>query len=1429
MMRISFFYSLLRTAILAVLWSCVAWAMAQVPKSGGIYHLRVLQDKAYLAAGNANAAPLSFSTHGESNTAWRFTEISTGVWHITTADQTSAFEGTSGTVLMTSASAEDKSQQWKIKAISSTPLIFALTSASGNGKVLVRKDENVALVSEGNATPLLFYLEEVKALDPNAPVDKGYYTFTNVASRMRLDNNESFEKNSRILARTADDKRDAQVWQVLRVGESYVLYSPFYKHAIDLALGGPKDPLQWTLDLNNPNQRIVLVPVQGKEGVYRLQAENSPYYICITAEADVSLTPLPDKTTEFRIAPSSLRPSKSGERAWEDEAVFGINKEEAHAAFMPYASTEALKADARYERPWLTPTRAKFLDLNGEWDFSYAPDARKRDTAFVKDNFDSSQWEKITVPSCWEMKGYDQPLYINVDYIFENNPPFIRLRREYKGKVDENPVGSYRRTFNLPAGWEQERVFLHFDGIYSAAYVWVNGKYVGYTEGPNTDSEFDVTQYVRKGNNNVSVQVIRWSDGSYLEGQDMFHMSGIHRDVYLYATPRTFVRDHYITSHLISSAGYKSGAMTVRLDVDNRDAQAAQKQLVLTLLDPQGQEVVKREQSVILPAGKKSSAVNFANIALTGLKLWTAETPHLYTLIVSQRNDKGQEEMVFATKYGFRHVEIKDQLVKINGQRVMFKGVNTQDTHPVEGRTMDVATMLRDVELMKQANINTVRTSHYPRAAKMYAMFDYYGLYCMDEADIECHKDWSQHGESSSTAITNRSEWLPAYKDRATRMVLRDRNFPSIIFWSLGNESGGGSNFKPTYDAVRALDNRPIHYEGSTRRGNHNSTDIYSTMYPKLGSVRSQANYNAPNQPYFMCEYAHAMGNSVGNLREYWDILESSRCGIGGCIWDWVDQSIYDPQLLKAGKKQLTTGYDYPGPHQGNFVCNGLVDAERQWTPELTEVKKVYQYVKFSNFDVRNKRFALHNQYAFRSLDDFELRYTLLRNGEEIETGSIELPPMPSGTQRSIAVPYRSSIGDGADYHLNLALCLKAETPWAEAGYPIATEQFRLAERDDLPAVKATPGAPSLKVEQVAGTRTLRVSNANVDLIFNTTTSQLISWKYKDTPILSPNGGPQFDTFRWIENETPYNSHKKVYDTNNELSPAKPTVTQSADGQRVTVTATRKGLADNTLTWNIYANGIVELATEFLPNPSDKLRRLGVEMFFDKAFTDYQYTARGPWENYVDRCEGSFFGSYTSTVAQSLVPYSRTQSQGNHMGLRTLRLSDGHGAVLRIETEGQVDFSYLPYSDRELLSVQHYWELGKSRHNVAHFDAYQEGVGNGSCGPGTIAEYKCPQDGSFSYKLRFSPEGRLLTGIDRSTATLRDIRISNQGGLLTVSGQLEEFSRLALLDLGGSTQLSQSIAAPSSASFSTTHLVPGAYLLRLIRPNGTGATIKVLL
>ncbi len=611
--------------------------------------------------------------------------------------------------------------------------------------------------------------------------------------------------------------------------------------------------------------------------------------------------------------------------AWtSNPSKFEDHKEAAHTTFLPYPSTDQLRADAtHYDAPWLPTdeTRSLVRSLNSsenskEWQFCYVKGTTSGPAAseFYAKDFEqspyyvASQWRPIRVPLSWEMAGYGRPVYTNIGYPFEYNPPKAVASRSETNETDNNATGFYRRQFTLDESWRDKRVFLHFDGVYSAAAVWVDGNYVGYSQGSNTDAEFDITAAlekqadgtIRTGSSaddvhQLSVRVYRWCDGSYLEGQDMWHLSGIHRDVYLVATPKVFVADHVITTDNMA-ADATSGTMQVALTIDNRDRVAdVNKTIAVTLSDKEGNVVATG--TAAYQSKQDNNGRQTLNVSLPGLKglhPWSAESPYLYNVTVSQRAADGTEEMAFNTKYGFRTISLtkNPHVVYVNGQRVFFKGVNTQDTHPEYGRAIDVETMMKDLTMMKQANVNTVRTSHYPRQPKMYAMMDALGFYVMDEADVECHYDWIWGWRHLTKRLTSDGNWTAQYVDRNVRMVARDRNHPCVTFWSLGNESGSGLNFEKAYAAVKALDGRPIHYEGTTNWGNAATSDLYSNMYPTVDYVASNKD-GVKDRPYFICEYAHAMGQAVGNLKDYWEAIESSTGIIGGCIWDWVDQAIY--------------------------------------------------------------------------------------------------------------------------------------------------------------------------------------------------------------------------------------------------------------------------------------------------------------------------------------------------------------------------------------------------------------------------------------------------------------------------------------------------------------------------------------------------------
>ena len=1273
-----------------------------------------------------------------------------------------------------------------------------------------------------------------------------YYTITHAATGRVLNNRGNVNNDAYIYADpAAETTLESRTWQLRRQSGSvswYQLYNPYAGKALDMALGGVKRPLQWNSSFANVNQQLTIVAKDAVQGLYQLLCtdnDGTTYTLVVNgADAKMSLEPTEENSlfTFTEVFPEDVPvPDYT-----EDETTYEENKEVGHATYMPYATTEAMRADVRYQQPWLEPDGARYLSLNGTWKLNYveSPDECPG-KEFWGDAADVSKWDDIEVPSCLEMKGYGKPYYVNVEYPFKDNPPYITMKDNLP-----KPVASYRRTFTLPEGWKTMRTYLHFDGIYSAAYVWVNGKYVGYTQGANNDAEFDLTKVVRTGQNNISVQVFRWSDGSYLEGQDMWHMSGIHRDVYLYATPKVHVADHYITSSLDAASAYQAGSMNVQLTLDNRDAVATTKQVAVRLFGPDGKLVKEQTATISLATTEQTKTTDILFDALSGLQLWSAEQPTLYTVEVAQLDADGREEQVFATKYGFRHIEIKENKVYINGELVLFKGANLQDTHPVTGRTVDVETMENDIILFKQSNMNTLRTSHYPRQAKMNAMMDYYGLYCMDEADVECHKNWEDHGWDGR-GITDKESWRGQFVDRNVRMVLRDRNFPSVIFWSLGNESNGGANFTHAYNAVRKLDNRIIHYEGATRAGT-SPTDLFSVMYPSIDECNKDANGNNRQQPYFMCEYAHAMGNAVGNLQEYWDIIENSKYGIGGCIWDWCDQSIYDAEDIKQGTLTVTevegvpvphaeglnkyrTGYDYPGPHQGNFVNNGLLTADRAWSPELTEVKRVYQYIKFVKFDKDSRTLTLKNDYDFITLEGFNLYYLLQFNGYKKQQGTVALPAIKPGETTTVTIPYTLIIEVEGEQLLNLEVRLAKATTWAPAGYPIATEQYTLTERvAQFSAVDR--GTSPLTLTQEGTDRV--IATAEGTGVRFSGNGGLVSWTYQGTEYLER--GPEYSNYRWVENDGPTEGYNNYGSDHGITSKRLVSATLSADGHTATVIAEGTGRnCDYTFTYTIHSNGVVQLDAQYTAK-ANNLRRIGFDMAFVEDYDQVEYYARGPWENYIDRHSGSPIGRYRTTVADMFEPYPKPQSMGNREALRDLTLytTDASGRTgFRIETRGQVSFSVLNYTDTQLKDANHTWELQRNGATCAHFDYVQRGLGNGSCGKGTgtIGAYQVPSSGTYQHSLRFIPLAEYKGDASVSSAVADDFRVQYDAAsdAIRCTGHFAEGTTATLYNMGG-LMLSTATASDGTITLPAGRAPHGSYLV-VITTADTSYAYKIVL
>ncbi|MBT8299141.1 MAG: DUF4981 domain-containing protein, partial [Maribacter sp.] len=779
----------------------------------------------------------------------------------------------------------------------------------------------------------------------------------------------------------------------------------------------------------------------------------------------------------FLIATTSLLGQET-KLDWENPEVFGINKLPPHAYFIPFQNKEsALSFD--------NSVSDRYQLLNGYWDFKFLNNPDDTPEGFYTLEYDISAWDSIPVPSNWQMEGHGIPIYANISMPFETNPPFV----PHEG----NETGLYRHSFNIDTSWSQDKIILAFDGVQSAFYLWVNGMKVGYSEGSMTTAEFNVSPYIKAGENTLALQVIRWSDGSYLENQDFWRLSGVYRDVYLYRKPKTNFNDFQVVTDLDDN--YYNA--TLSLNIQLEDASAIYEGSVqFLLLDEAGQEILN-----------ETSAFEQANIRVNfpvqNPKKWTAETPNLYTLVMNLKADNGSLESI-AKKIGFRKVEIKNGQVLINGVAPLFKGVNRHEFDPYKGRALDEASMIRDVKMMKQYNFNAVRTSHYPNQTRWYELCDEYGLYVMDEANLESHDLWMNYNRSP----VKYPEWKDAIVARGVSMAKRDKNFASVVMWSLGNEAGYGPNIDAMGEAIRTIDesSRPIHYESKDigiglnefqeanvfgkikggmmlfeKMGGPAKQEIGSTMYPM--PEKAQENALADTiRPYIICEYAHAQGNSTGHFKQFWDIFEKNPTMQGGFIWDWVDQGLVKKD--EKGNEFYAYGGDF-GDEIGdsNFCINGLIFPNREPHPALEEVKKVQQFVTFDAVDLEKGIFKITNKYFHQNLNFAQLIWNLTASGERINNGNMATASLKPGESQEVQIPInQNTFHKNKDYHLTLSLILNDTLNWANAGHEVAWEQFTLAQAENEIEVTAT-GSP---INKATSDNSITFENDAFSLTFNT-------------------------------------------------------------------------------------------------------------------------------------------------------------------------------------------------------------------------------------------------------------------------------------------------------------------------------------------------------
>lgn len=1152
------------------------------------------------------------------------------------------------------------------------------------------------------------------------------YQFVSVVDDRVLGDGDDGGNNVRIRAEKRDSLNRGQYWNIKTLSSSrHIISGAFYQTNFDDGGNNARIDylLQWPAqDGNWGNALMSIQPVEGQNGIYRIVSANKNKMFTLKGgEMKIADINENDRNSWFVIR--EVEKPKIQSPIWEDETVFNINRLEPVAWYVPYTSEREMLGDKEhYQKPWAQINSSLVISLDGVWNFNFvsSPEQRPDGQALSetsKGHDRSVLTDTVSVPGCWEMQGYDRPIYCNVEYPHSNTPPYIKARPGYNdgGKnYGINPVGTYQRTFTVPQRWLNQRTILHFGGIHSAAFIYLNGKMVGYTQGQSNVDEFDISPYLINGENNLVVQVLRWCDGSYLECQDMFRMSGITRSVYLFSLPAHSIRDHQITTDL--NGNYDYAVVKVKMKAENTDKSSRNDLKVkVRLFDPQDNEI-----STAI-ANKDNDSIYSASFNISDPILWTAETPSLYTLRIIQQDANGNDQLAFSTKVGVRKVEIKNSLLFVNGKRVFLKGANRHDTDPLRGRAVTTASMERDVLMFKQNNLNTIRTSHYPNDVVMYSMFDYYGLYVCCEADIEDHANQS---------ISDMPSWIPAFKDRVIRMVGTYKNYPSIIFWSLGNESGGGRNFKYCYEVAHQMDDtRPVHYEGAHNGKSYGGlaySDFYSKMYPSMDWMYQ--NTSNLDKPMFLCEYAHAMGNAIGNLDHYVRVMENSNSTIGGCIWDWVDQAIYEPLEIKKGIYRLHTGYDFPGPHQGNFCSNGIVTADRRYTSKLAEVKGAYQYISFSRLaDSENKlRLSIKNNYTFRSLKGLDIKYEYLVEGNSLSTNVRPLPDVKAGDSVIVEVPIPVvKSRQWKEVLLNVTVSYHDAQTYAPAGHVVAQSQFTI--KDFRPFQKPMGRNMALNVEN--NDDVLRINNAKVSVEFNKQTGIMQSLKFNQRELLYNQGGFLFNNHRWIEND-------RFQDTATGLE-LEGTITTEPKGSACKVRTSRKGTkADQQIVYTVNPDGSIDMEVTITPH-SDNLRRAGVACRLDSALQNVSYYALGPWENYCDRKDGVTLGRYKSSVDSLMEHYIKPQTTGDRGHLRELALTDNEGNGLLIEADGNVSFSACRYTDEDLMNAPHEWELKKQPFVYLHLDGAQRGIGNASCGPPTLKEYWIKQE-PVIFRLRLS-------------------------------------------------------------------------------------------
>lgn len=1154
---------------------------------------------------------------------------------------------------------------------------------------------------------------------------------------------------------------------------------------------------------------------------------------CLTATAKSESQPLQGFYYGNDTHPSGIE--------WQSTDSLAYNKEQPRATFFSFATIESA-------RRVLPENSAYWASLNGEWKFHWAPNPDERPADFYKPEFDTSQWDDILVPSSWNIAGlqkdgsqkYGTPIYVNQPVIFQHRVAVDDWRggvmrtppTHWTTYKHRNEVGSYRRTFEIPAHWDGRQVFISFDGVDSFFYLWINGRYVGFSKNSRNAARFNITPYLKKGTNVVAAEVYRSSDGSFLESQDMFRLPGIFRTVALYSTPEVQIRDLRVIPDLTND--YQDGVLNITADIRNLGEKDAKEysltySLYANPLYSDENTPVEGASFTTVPLSIKAGSCKSStgNLSIQMPNLWSAEAPYRYTLVAQLKDSKGKVVETVSVYTGFRKVEIKETKAEddefhlagryyyINGKTVKLKGVNRHETAAAMGHALTRTWMEEEVMMMKRANINHVRNSHYPDDPYWYYLCDKYGIYLEDEANIESHEYY--YGAAS---LSHPEEWKNAHVAREMEMVHSTVNSPSVVIWSLGNEAGPGKNFVAGYNAIKAFDtSRPIQYER-----NNDIVDMGSNQYPSIGWTRGavKGNYNI-KYPFHISEYAHSMGNAVGNLIDYWEAIESTNFFCGGAIWDWIDQSLYNYDT-KTGERYLAYGGDFGDtPNDGQFVMNGIIFGDMTPKPQYFEVKKVYQYIGVKAVDMKKGRIEIFNKNYFTPLTDYVMEWSLYENGKKIQNSNVFGGPrniVGPRERQEYTIPYDyDKLNPQSEYFVTVQFTLAADKPWARAGYVQAEEQLAVKAAGEKPLISTVAkDAPELTKTETAGENIQTIKGENFEARFDMTTGTLYSLTYGGQKVITDGNGPKLDAFRaftnndnwfytqWYERGLHNLKHKVLSSQQFKGKDGCQVLSFTVESQAPNAARIHGGTSSGRnrieeLTnrpfgtddfkfitnqiWTIYKDGSIELEAAITSNMQNLvLPRLGYLMRVPQQLNRFTYYGRGPVENYADRKTGQFIAEYQSTVKQQFVDFPKPQNMGNHEDVRWAALTNGTNGVIFIANRPMATTA-LPYSELDLTLAAHPYQLPAAGDTYLHLDLGMTGLGGNSCGQGGPLEHDCVKasDHKFGFIIRPALQDKLSETAQVAPDGYMPLSISrDRTGKVSISSALADARILYTVD-----------------------------------------------